>query len=218
MAPMPASIKVAVDVDGVLADLHQRFLHMLNKDHKTGYMLEDIVDWNVWEVLPLFKAHGEKWGVSAAKSLCWRYFDLAWLTPRKMRPVRGAVETMQYLLSNKDIEVHIVTARQLKTAGNMIDWLDYVGIHAPTVTILDAHTPHTDKAELGFHTYIDDSPRLATAMANHPGSTLLLFDAPYNQKEYSPNVRRMGNWRQPETLWQAARVHLDSLRPTAVNE
>jgi uncharacterized HAD superfamily protein len=214
LAKAPAPRRVAVDVDGVLADLHERFLHLLNKDaakardatgvHYGPCTLDDITDWNVWRVLPLLKDAAERSGEEYASGLCWRYFDLAWLAPHKMDPIPGAVSAMRELSKRKEaLEVEILTSRRMETAGDMMAWLSMQDIPASAVVILDAHAPHVDKSERQYDVYVDDSPKLAEKMAGHSGSTLLLFDKPYNQATYAPNVRRVGNWREPGSSWTA---------------
>lgn len=210
-APTPR--RAGVDVDGVLADLHRRFLYLLNKDaakarDATGAYyrpstLEDVTDWDTWKALPILRDITARFGEDYASALCWRYFDLAWLSPHKMKPIPGAPEAMRALSKRSDLEIEILTSRRPESTGDMMAWLSMQRIPATAVVTLDAHHRYkSDKSRRSYDVFIDDSPGLARRMAGHPDSTLLLFDRPYNQGTYTPNVRRVGNWRCPETHWQ----------------
>ncbi len=190
-------LKVAVDVDGVLADLYSRFLHLINKDFGTNYTINDIKDWNVFDMLPVLRDMKEKHGVKTAESVGWRYFDLAWLSPHKLKPMSGAVEAMKKLVERRDLQLDIVTTRRIHSVPDIIRWIDLHGLPFHAIVILDAFNPNypKDKARLDYDIYIDDSPGLARKMAEHPNKTQLLFDYPHNKFEFAKNVIRVAGWQ-----------------------
>ena len=189
-------LKVAVDIDGVLADLYGRFLYLINKDFGTNYATKDLEHWNVFDMLPVLKELKEKYVQKTAESIGWRYFDLAWLSPHKLKPVTGAVEAMKKLVERKDLQLDIVTSRRVHSVPDMIKWIDLHGLPYHTIVILDTFNPNypADKARLDYDIYIDDSPGLARKIANQMGKKLLLFDYPTNKFEFTENVIRVQGW------------------------
>ncbi len=188
--------KVAVDVDGVLAKFHDRFLHLLNKDFGTDYTLDDIASWNIGEALPVMTKIKEIFGEKVPDRVCWRYFDLAWLSPEKMRPMTGAVGAMKKLYARPDLSIDIVTSRRINSGRDMLTWINMMGIPFQGIIILDALGNYSDKSLRNYDIFIDDSPKLAEKMAGHPESTLLLFPANHNNGSYTLNVIRMTNgWK-----------------------
>ncbi|MBI4095668.1 MAG: hypothetical protein HY438_02300 [DPANN group archaeon] len=207
VAPKNAKIKrVAVDVDGVLAKFHDRFLHLLNKDFGTHYTLDDIASWDIGEALPVMKKIKEVFGEQVPENVCWRYFDLAWLNPEKMEPLPGAVNAMKNLYLRQDLQLDIVTSRRINSGRDMLTWIDFMGIPFHGIVVLDAFGKHSDKSMRGYDVLIDDSPRLARKMAGHLKSTLLLFPANHNKGVYTPNVLRMTHG------WKSVREYFNSIK------
>ena len=189
-------LKVAVDIDGVLADLYGRFLYLINKDFGTSYVVKDISSWDLFNMLPVTKELKERYGPKTAESVAWRYFDLAWLSPHKLKPVAGAVEAMKKLVERKDLQLDIVTARRVHSVPDIIKWIDLNGLPYHAIVILDTFNPNypADKARLDYDIYLDDSPGLARKLAGHPDKKQLIFDYPNNRFEFTENVIRVQGW------------------------
>ena len=189
-------MRIAVDIDNVLADLHTRFLELVNKDFGTHYKYDDVTEWNTWDCLPVFKEMPNR---AAAKALAWRYFDLAWLSPEKMPQVPGAWMAHFLLWSMRDTPViDLVTSRRWESAPDVIRWLklnDLTGYFRALV-IMDAFSGRS-KAALDYDLFIDDNPHLAKDIEAYPQKKLLLFDQPWNQHIDTggeSNVVRLPSW------------------------
>ncbi len=202
-------LKVAVDIDGVLADLYSRFLYLINKDFGTSYVVGDIANWNLFDILPITKELKEKYGAKTAESIAWRYFDLAWLSPHKLKPLTGAVEAMKKLVERRDLQLDIVTARRVHSVPDIIKWIDLHGLPYHAIVILDTFNPNypADKARLDYNIYLDDSPGLARKMANHPGKKQLLFDYPHNRFDFTENVTRVQGWQDVLSYFNAIPIN-----------
>jgi len=192
-------MKIAIDLDDVLAQTNQRMLSILNNDFgfDPPITLEAFSEWDWWSVVEPFKTIGEKYGNQAAQNIAWRLYSIAWWNPMKVEPMPGAIQAMKTLYANKDFQVDVVSARQLNSLKDVMIWLNHHGIGFRSFVSLDAFGPH-NKAELDYDMYIDDSPSLVKYMYNHPHKTLLLFDRPWNRNigPLPVNVTRVHNWEE----------------------
>ncbi len=202
-------LKVAVDIDGVLADLYGRFLYLINKDFGTSYTTESLEHWNVFDMLPILKELKAKYGQKTAESVGWRYFDLAWLSPHKLKPRPDAIEVMKKLAERKDLQLDIVTARRVHSVPDIIKWIDLHGLPYHAIVILDTFNPNypADKARLDYDIYLDDSPSLARKMAGHPNKKQLIFDYPHNKSEFTSNVIRVQGWQDVLNYFNAIPIN-----------
>lgn len=157
-----SGIKVALDVEGVLADITTPVVKMYNEMNGTGWSFDDIKDWgfksinaNVHEILSLF-------------NVVWtqRYNEIKYWGDSPLINTLGRM-----------LDLHIVTSRvgvdsQLKyfLKSNGLGDLPLV-IHAPT----------SEKTDMEYQLYIDDSPILAAEVAKTDSRAILLVDRPWNR-------------------------------------
>jgi len=190
-------MRIAVDLDGVLAGLQDAFLRELNTDFGTNYSTEDWESWDAYKYFSIFQVVEEKFGIEAAKHLMWRYFDLAWLIWRKMPVIHDSVDGVKYLKEKYNMptdRVDIVSTRNRNTVGDSINWLQYHRFPYDTYIALDAFGRHS-KLELDYDLYVDDSPQLAKEILDYPNKELLLFNQPWNQDvELNHNITRVFGW------------------------
>lgn len=167
---MTENKRVAIDVEGVLADIHRVFIREFNEEYDATYSFEDI-DTSRWEWV------GELGGFSTFMSIT----DEAWETPETIPPLESGIGPEIRRLADAGYEVDIVTARQ--GVDEHIQWwlsdhdiTDYDQFHAVS---------HT-KAEMGYTFYIDDRPGLADELSE--GQHQYVRSHPWN-RSISPHPR-----------------------------
>jgi 5'(3')-deoxyribonucleotidase len=157
-------VRVALDVDGVLADIINVWLNRYNKKSR-GKMLsiDSICRWDFWKELGY-----DEHRFYAELAECWDEWYNVPLTEPNM-PI--------YVSKLKDIaeRVDIVSAQIAK--DHVIRWLNYNGIkYDGYVSVAMGR----DKAKLDYDIFIDDSPINALSIAGM-GKHVLLYDQPWNK-------------------------------------
>jgi len=167
-------MKIALDVDGVLADIIYVWLEQYNKSHKKSITKEDIVRWNFWKELGF-----DKYEFYEELSSCWS----RWLeVPPMEQGIADAVENLHSVGT-----VHIVTARDMASTKYVKQWLEHNGInYTDYVPVLRGR----DKADLDYDIFIDDSPQNVIGIASK-GKNALLYDQPWNRSVSDPKIVRI---------------------------
>ena len=190
-------MRIAVDLDDVLAQTNHRMLSILNTDFAFDppMTLEAFSRWDWWSVVEPFKLIAQKYGEEAAKNLAWRLYAISWWNPMKVEPMPGAILSMKSLYADKSLQVDVVSARQLNSLKDVMIWLNHYDVDFRSFVSLDAFGPH-NKAELEYDLYIDDSPSLVKHISKYSHKRLLLFDRPWNRNvgPLPANVARVHDW------------------------
>ena len=168
-------MRIALDLDGVLADVIAAWLARYNR---TGRQLskQDVTAWDFWNNLGIdrFDFYGEL-------SACWRDWQSI---PCTEPDLSGTVARLRGLGS-----VDIVTARERSTDSYARGWLGFHGI------AYDRYVSVTDgpkKAELDYDIFIDDSPVNAASFLQH-GRPVLLYSQPWNLRVSDMDVQRIAD-------------------------
>ena len=158
-------MRIALDVDGVLADLVGTLLQVY--EEKTGIRVErDEVDsWEFWR----------RYGLSRQGFI--QLLIKTWSRWREIKPTEDDLAEDVKLL-NRLGHVDIVTQRPSKTIPYVKEWLRYHNVSYRNFTWVP---PKSTKASLGYHVYIDDSPKLAEELVRL-GKPMLLYDQPWNRE------------------------------------
>ena len=152
-------MKIALDVDGVLADIIFVWLDQYNSAHKKSVTKDDIVQWDFWKELGY-----DKYKFYEELSSCWsRWIEV----PPMEQGIASAVEKLHSVGI-----VDIVTARDAASTKYVKQWLehneikynDYVAVPSGRV-----------KADLDYDIFIDDSPHNVVRIASQ-GKNALLYD------------------------------------------
>jgi len=151
-------MKIALDVEGTLADIHTMFLKRYNEKNSTNYSLEDI-KWDFggieFSIEEFFKRTRKQW-------------------KREWKKIPGTEENISKALEkikNFDkIKLDIVTSREGCEEG-MKNWLEKQGIPYSEFMV------ESDKHKLNYDVYIDDNPNLSGKVEN-----LLLYRRPWNRE------------------------------------
>lgn len=158
-------MRIAVDMENVLADPKSWFLDVYNHRHGTNYRIEDVTYWD-WvqdeiEFDEFMRTIDDGWR---------HHWD-------DITPLEQDLDSQITTLSETiNADVDIVTART-GVENEMIRWLDDHGVSSYDEFI--SIDPFETKATLGYDCYIDDNPRLATNLAD--GQTQYLVTWPWNK-------------------------------------
>lgn len=145
---MEENIRIAIDVDGTLADVHRLFLQRYNEDNDTDISFEDFTDWG--------------FGDTEVTTQCYLdYTHEIWKGEGEQIPLSdtSAPEKIAELYNHSGTHrVDLVTARQGREE-EMEQWLTDMGI-----VEYDEFYSSDDKAQNGYDAYIDDNPNLYTQL------------------------------------------------------
>ena len=159
-----SAISIALDVDGVLADVMPVWLKLYNCKYGAQLTLRDVTRWNFW--MPA--------GIS--RSTFYLIFSQAWRLWREIPPTEEKLEDKVRALMEKG-RVDIVTGRSRDTVPQVKEWLLHYQIsYNNFVTV-----PSTrQKASLVYTVFIDDAPSVAISVAKK-GGHVALYDQPWNR-------------------------------------
>lgn len=176
--------KIALDLDGVLAELLEGFCSIYKERCKKDLSLDQIKDWDFFEQL----------GFSEKELL--DFLDEVWSMWRIIPPTEPDLE--QYLMKlteSESVIIDIVTCRNKKTIPYVKNWLKEYKI--PYRSLIIAKNV-AEKLSFGYDIYIDDSPHLMKLIeSNEMDAKAILYIRPWNSTfPESQNVFRAENWEQ----------------------
>jgi len=166
-------LKIALDVDGVLADVIHVWLSYNNK-FRTTISKSDISEWDFWK-----KYSMDKFDFYEELSMCWK----SWKT---IPPTESDISYASRELS-KVGTVDIVTARDNSTHKDVKNWLK---MHNITFKNYVGVIEGTEKAKLDYDIFIDDSPINAKHMLA-TGKPVIIYDQPWNLGFYDSRAKRI---------------------------
>lgn len=157
-------MRIAVDLDGVLANSMKTWIKIWYED--TGQLIEfeEINDWFFWRKL---KIDAETF---------MRVLNKAWIKWVDIPPTEENIGEKVHRLKTLG-RIDIVTARSRSTEEYALKWLNYHKIP------FDKYVWTTDsqsKAELEYDVYIDDSPSMVEVL-EETDKLLLLYSQPWNR-------------------------------------
>jgi 5'(3')-deoxyribonucleotidase len=161
--------KIAVDVDGVLAEIYSPIFQILG----LPYTWEDVRKWDFFADLRV------------NKQAFWDAYKKLWSEKFHLIPLieEDAPATIREL--RRCFEVHIMSCRPRETFSGTVMWLQQYIEYDGLVFL----PPSTDKTKYldDYYLLIDDNP----AFAHHP--KVILFDRPWNK---TVNARRIKSLRE----------------------
>lgn len=178
---------IAIDVDGVLADLVPEWLRRYNKDFGDNLTSKDI---NAWDMSTLV--------IPRAKETFHNYlydpdiYDY-------VQPIAGALEGVNYLREELNMQVTFATTCFFGTEKAKIMWLVKHGFMRPEKHIYPEFVSIVDKSVLGTDVMVDDRDKtidryIKEGRRRNSLAIGILYDQPWNQ-EY-PAAMRAKNWKQ----------------------
>jgi hypothetical protein len=179
-------MKIALDVDGVLADIIFAWLEEYNKTHEKIMRKEDIAQWDFWKRLGF-----DKYMFFAELSRCWSKWTEV---PPMEEDIAKAVEKLHSLGT-----VDIVTARDADSTKYVKQWLEHNRIkYDEYVAVMTGR----EKADLEYDIFIDDSPHNVVRIASK-GKNAIVYDQPWNRNVNGEKIVRI------KRLEEAAQVISD---------
>ncbi|MFB6204614.1 MAG: hypothetical protein ABEJ75_03135 [Candidatus Nanohaloarchaea archaeon] len=156
-------MKVALDLEGVLSDIHTEFLKVYNRRHGTSFSREDIDDWVFGTVREHFnETHGLEPGNTQGflrGHHSWEGFyavsENMWREDHDRIP--ALFDSVPTIMSDEEFQVDIVTARK-RVREKLEQWLESKGVQKGRH--FDRLRIENDKHRLDYDIFIDDNPAL----------------------------------------------------------
>ncbi len=157
-------VKIALDVDGVLADIISIWLNNYNEKNRDKILsIDSICRWDFWKELGY-----DEYRFYAELAQCWHeWYNIPLTEPH--------IPLYVNKLKNIAERVDIVSAQIAK--DHVVRWLEHNGIEYDEYVSV---TVGKDKANLAYDIFIDDSPVNALSIASMD-KYVLLYDQPWNK-------------------------------------
>lgn len=170
---MQERYSIAVDMDGVIADLLNPWLEVLRKEEGEELTIHDITHWDVWRFCKCGK-----------KALDYLGYDLFCNLP----VIPGSQEALQKLQKYYDIYIVTTSTQNPEIIRAKYEWLDE---HFPFIK--PDYRMFVGKKDVIFTDYMIDDGIHNLETFRGLG---ILFDHPYNRYEH--RFLRARNWKEIE--------------------
>jgi len=166
-------MRIALDVDGVLADVILSWIERSNL-RRSRLTKEQITSWDFWRACNI-----DRHDFYRELSDCWKNWRSIPPTEKNLsQSTKGLLELGR---------VDVVTARERSTDGFVRQWLKF---HDVSFDSYVSVAYGTLKADLDYDLFIDDSPLNASALVEKNRS-VLLYDQPWNAGPDSSKLTRV---------------------------
>src|SRR5439155_10150095 len=185
-----SKLKIAVDLDRVLAESMLVWCERGNKEFGTHLKMEDLDSWSSWKRFAI------------SKDDFYRILDESWDEWREIPPTEPEIaEKVARIEKFGDLD--IVTGRSKRTVDAARSWVDSQKIrYRRFVRVLGWR----DKILLDYDVYIDDAPDLMPLISRNPTAWGVLYERPWNRSvESMPKVLKAKSWQQVPVLLK--RIH-----------
>jgi len=173
--------RIAVDLDGVLADTMEACCKIINTKYATHFKVSSFNRWKAWETA----------GIS--KDEFFHILDQAWFEWRSIPPTEEKLAGKVGRLLEFG-EVDIVTGRSPETVPSAKCWLETQKIRFNTFIRTNSGI---QKASLNYDVFIDDSPEIMLALSSKPDGYGILYTQPWNKEMGEMNkILRANSWDQ----------------------
>jgi 5'(3')-deoxyribonucleotidase len=169
------SSRIALDLDGVLADLHSVLLEKFSKFANRRITADMITRWDIAENI--------KPGLASSYDTAWDDYRAEQISPYEAN-VGFLVDRIRRLAL-----VDIVTAHAESSRSKIERWLTLNRVPYDRLVLVGKGDGSHKLSVIGeYDVFIDDNPNLAE---NAPSSILvLLYSQPWNQQVHTPNENR----------------------------
>lgn len=184
-------MRIAIDIDEVLAETLEAFLDYHNKKYKTSFCKEQFYTYDWWEIMNI-----------SVKKILDRFYDFIKTDHgSNIVPVEGAVETIKYLSKNNKLS--LITGRPKKIFKETHDWInryfpkciEEIHFTGDYVNPIKNITKGNICKQINASFIIEDVPRYSENCAQ-AGVDVFLFDRPWNQGvEQNDKIRRVYSWK-----------------------
>jgi 5'(3')-deoxyribonucleotidase len=181
---------LAVDVDGVVADLIPVWLRRYNKDYGDNLTRYNILDWDV-----------SRFVVDAAKDTIWEYIQDASLYDEVL-PIEFALESVERL--REYFNLVFVTDATFGTVGRKLRWLKHHGFFRDG----DEYIESKDKSHVSAKFLIDDYIKNVETFVGDGDGVGILFGQEWNRQHILRTKMYFDGWRPIRSYlveWAVAR-------------
>jgi uncharacterized HAD superfamily protein len=186
-----SDLKIAVDLDGVLAETMIVWCDLYNKRYGAALTLEDIHGWDVWKI------------VHIPRDRFFRLLDDAWLDWEKIPPTEPNVGEPVELLRQVGT-VDIVTGRSVRTISQAKEWLK---AHEVPYDRFVRTESNLAKINLDYDVFVDDSPELMELIGSRSTALGIVYTRPWNRDtQMPPVVRRVNRWVEVPPIVRSVRT------------
>jgi len=166
-------MKIALDVDGVLADVIVPWLNYSNTI-RPKISKNDITDWDFWKNHQI-----NQFDFYTELSSCWKNWNSIPPTEENLSSVTKNLLEFGH--------VDIVTARERSTDSFVKNWLNHHNISFDNyVSVIDGPM----KADLDYDVFIDDSPLNALKFLKN-NKKVILYSQPWNKHISENKIHRI---------------------------
>jgi 5'(3')-deoxyribonucleotidase len=193
-------LKIAVDLDGVLAESMIVWCEIANKEYGTHFKMEDLDSWSWWRRSPISKD-----GFYRILDESWDHWEKIPPTEAELARKVAKIERFGYL--------DVVTGRSKRTVEAARNWIEGQKVrYRNFVRVLGWR----DKILLDYDVYIDDAPDLMPLISRHPTAWAILYERPWNRSVSDlPKVLRTNGWTEiPRLLKQIQTRRNKTTAPT----
>lgn len=170
---MEQKIRLAIDMDEVLADTIDKFIEVYRQDHQTEILLEEMSGKEFHELLP------------DTLNDSWRTYVNAPGFFRDLKVMPGAQDVVKELCNKYDVYV-VSAATEFK--NSLVDKLDWLGDHFPYIGWKNIIFCGNKIVDVGI--MIDDRIRNFAGFQGRP----ILFSSPHNH--FVTEYERADNWAE----------------------
>ena len=176
-------MRVGLDLDGVTANFHQRYIDEINDRHDSHLTLND---WKVWDLTNV------PWITPEEFNETIKYVNESGAF-RHLEPIRGALRGIERL-RREGHSIHVITYRTFQARADTVPWLDYHGVDFETLSF------SKEKGELcrslSIDYMVDDVQGICEDVIKN-GSKAILFDRPWNSDYVlKDGIYRAKNWTE----------------------
>lgn len=193
-------LTILVDMDGILVDLYQYWLKLIEADHGVGVDPDEIVRWDMHTCGPLV-------ALGAKKTYAYLQQPGFFLNAPALP---GAIEGFQELLHRGHDVVIASSAAGGQSAKEKYEWLaqKIPNLSRDNVSLI------TRKELLDGDVLIDDrAETLVKYATRRPESLCLGIGYPYNADvdKVAGNIRRLGSYKDTAAAWKSIVQAVDAL-------
>lgn len=173
--------RIAVDLDGVLAETMEAWCRIANERFGTRIRLDDLDTWTSWRKIGI------------AKDQFFEILDETWDTWEDIPPTEPNL-AVKVAKVEKLGSLDIVTGRSRQTVEHAKDWLAH---HKITYERFVRVRGWRDKVFLNYDVYIDDAPELMPLISRNPVMRGILYGRPWNKDVHDmPGVFKVESWEE----------------------
>lgn len=155
-------LRVAIDLDGVLANSIARWIEIWNENRYPKISYESVTKWDFWKDLGITQKEFEK------------IFREVWMNWEEVEPMEENLAEKIEMLGEFG-KIDVVTGRPMEDREFVVKWLDAHGISYSNLVIA-----LKKKSEYPYDLFIDDSPLIAREVSS-TGRLVFLRDQPWNR-------------------------------------